>query len=223
MGKYAAIQNLLEHFAAFEAEMQSDDLQEFACWLAQKTSVPKLVGGFHLPEASQDRGYVPHTHQLEAQISFMMGKMMRFAKIYSKKALEGLSIQSVEEFGCLAGIFELGNPSKSEISNMMLTEMTTAVEMIRRLVNNGLVAEAPDPHDKRTKRLSLTPAGQGVLFQAFQAMEQVGRAGFSFLEWEEKIQLYAVLSKLSRKHHQLYLAHKEEELEVLIGKLEGEL
>jgi MarR family transcriptional regulator, lower aerobic nicotinate degradation pathway regulator len=217
---YKHISELIAYFETFENECKSSDLQEFACWLAQKTSESSQVTSYKLEENVGKSNFVLSAHQMEGHIGAMMGRMTRFAKFYAKKAFEELPVQTIEEFGCLAGIKELGNPSKSELVAMMLTEMTTGVEMIRRLVNGGLVKETPDPNDKRAKRLELTEEGEKILMQSFMAMEKVGRAGFSFLTLTEKMQLFTILSKLNRVHVETYLTHKEGSLEEIIENLE---
>lgn len=220
MASYKHISDLIHYFETFENECKSSDLQEFACWLAQKTSENNQVMSYKMEENPSKSEYVPASYQIEAHIGAMMGKMTRFAKFYAKKSFDDLPIQTIEEFGCLAGIRELGNPSKSELVAMMLTEMTTGVEMIRRLVNAGLINETQDPNDKRAKRLELTMEGNKVLGQSFAAMEKVGRAGFSFLSLAEKMQLFTILSKLNRIHVETYLAYKDEGLEEIIAQLE---
>jgi len=188
--------------------------------LAQKTSAEANLTSYKLEQNAGKSDFSLTEHQMEGHIGAMMGRMTRFAKFYAKKAFEELPVQTIEEFGCLAGIKELGNPTKSELVAMMLTEMTTGVEMIRRLVNAGLVTETPDPNDKRAKRLALTTEGEKILFQSFMAMGKVGRAGFSFLTLAEKMQLFNILSKLNRVHLETYLTHKEGNLEEIIENLE---
>lgn len=208
--KYQTTLSLIQYLADFEAETQSTDLREFACWLAQKLSPHPIKERFSKENIDKTPyGIEVGQWDMNAHIGVLIGRMARFSRMYAKKALDGLAIQSIEEFGFLMGIFELKNPTKSELVNMSLVEMTTGVEIIRRLVKAGLITEQKDTVDKRAKRLTITQIGQEVLMKALKGMHTVGETSVGFLSEEEKLALIAILSKLNRTHTDQYLNQKE--------------
>lgn len=204
--KYKHISQLIQYFEQFESEMQTQNLPEFAAWLVQKTGTDRHFGEEISPSDSQ----IPdNMWTINGQIGALLGRMGRFARFYTKKAFEHLSIHSAEEFGLLMGIKELGKPSKSELMAMTLTEMTTGGEMLRRLCKAGLIDETTDEKDKRTKRLCLTPEGEKMIWLALQNMIQVGNMSFDMLSTNEKTTLLTILSKLNSTHTQMFRKNKE--------------
>lgn len=214
--KYKQISQLINYFEQFETEMQNDSMHEFAAWLVQKTGKNRHFG----EELENPKTEIPENHwTMNGQIGALLGRMGRFARFYTKKAFENLPIHSADEFGLLMGIKELGKPSKSELMAMTLTEMTTGVEMLRRLCKAGFVAEITDEKDKRAKRLFLTPEGEKMIWLALQNMVQVGDMSFDMLSLSEKMSLLTILSKLNGTHTQLYRQNKERNWEEIAQNL----
>lgn len=214
--KYKQISQLIQYFEQFETEMQTESMHEFAAWLVQKTGKNRHFG----EEIEHFETQNPENHwTINGQIGALLGRMGRFARFYTKKAFENLAIHSAEEFGLLMGIKELGKPSKSELMAMTLTEMTTGVEMLRRLCKAGLVEETTDEKDKRTKRLYLTAEGEKMIWLALQNMAQVGNMSFDMLSLAEKTSLLAILSKLNGTHTQMYRQNKEKNWEEIAQTL----
>ena len=207
MSSYKAITELIQQFKIFEKECKSTDLQHFAIWLANK-----LDADVSIPIPSGEEGKNPAMKMnVDSQIGYLLGRIGRFSRLLGKKVMEDLPIQGVEEFGYLTGIRVAGNPSKSELITMSITEMTTGVEIIRRLVQAGLVTETPDPNDKRAKRLKITPLGEEVQIQAMQKMHEIGKTGFGFLTEKEKSQFLNILNKLNRVHTEVFKVHDYKE------------
>lgn len=77
--------------------------------------------------------------------------------------------QSAARMEALAAI--MNSPSLSaqvEIARRLRIEGPTMTRMLDTLEKDGLVERLPDPNDRRTKQLRLTPAGERVLEQIFE-------------------------------------------------------
>jgi MarR family transcriptional regulator for hemolysin len=82
--------------------------------------------------------------------------------------------QSAARMEALAAI--INSPSLSaqvDIAKRLRIEGPTMTRMVDTLESDGLVERLPDPADRRTKQLRLTPAGQAVLEQIFVIADEL--------------------------------------------------
>lgn len=171
--------HLLKTFDAFEKETQNTDLKHFANWILQKQK--------------QENS---NTSQLNRDLGYALNKVNRYSKLFAKQYLEGLAISSLEEFSFLTSIKILINPSKSEVYEHTVTELATGQQMMRRLINLGLVEETEDLQDKRIKRVRLTTDGEKVQNQAFEKIGEECNFKFKDLTDENKKELLEILQYL---------------------------
>jgi DNA-binding MarR family transcriptional regulator len=83
-----------------------------------------------------------------------------------------------------------------EIVNMHNLEAPTGIEIIKRLLKNGLIEEFPDQQDRRAKRIKLSQTGLNELTTLKPAIDSIFREFTSNLDLNEKIQLSGILDKL---------------------------
>ncbi len=100
-----------------------------------------------------------------------MGLLMRKSMIdFFQQAREGgLSMAQV---GALASIRHLKMCGISEFGEEMGVTSAAASQMIDRLVQQGLISRAEDPHDRRIKQVGLTEKGQRLLQSSLQARQR---------------------------------------------------
>ncbi|TAF65183.1 MAG: hypothetical protein EAZ55_09540 [Cytophagales bacterium] len=170
---------LLQSFDAFEKETQSTDLEAFAYWTLRKKN--------------EKQG---EETQLNRDLGYALNRVNRYSKLFAKQYLEGLPIHSLDEFSFLTSITFLINPSKSEVYDNTLTELATGQQMMRRLIQMGLVEETEDEKDKRIKRVQLTTEGERVQNLAFQQIGEECNFKFKVLDVKDKISLLEILNQL---------------------------
>ncbi|MBK7871050.1 MAG: winged helix DNA-binding protein [Saprospiraceae bacterium] len=146
-------------------------------------------------------------------LSITIGRLSRFADMYSKKALAGLPVFNTDEIVYLMILDELQTPRKSDLINQHLSEFSTGVEIIRRLIKAGLVEELPDADDRRTKRIRMTEAGRAVLIEAYPKMNMVAKIVAGSLTEAEKDLLLQILGRLEKRHDEVYSLVKPKTLE----------
>jgi DNA-binding MarR family transcriptional regulator len=56
-----------------------------------------------------------------------------------------------------------GPLTPSELADVERVKRPTATRIVARLAEQGLVARAPDPHDRRSSLVSITPTGRSLL------------------------------------------------------------
>ncbi len=235
-GKYEHIIELIELWDEFETARPTSAngreggprkrLEELYSWLGQKiqssytTSALKTSLSNDIPSArgAESGGHAPHLPNIDSRISILIGRMARFAKFYVKKAMEDKPLSSLDEFTFLATIHRSGNPTKSEMCQENLTEITTGTEIMRRLIKAGFVEEFTDLNDRRVKRLRITDEGRKALFESFEYMRRISRMVVGTLTPQQKQELMAMLVSLDVFHTNIYNEQKTETLEDLLTR-----
>ena len=84
----------------------------------------------------------------------------------------------------------------TDLSERLLCERSTVTRIVDFLESEGLVNRLPDPEDRRSQRVALTPAGTALYEQAFAAHNRSLHQRFSALSEEEQQQLHLLHQKL---------------------------
>lgn len=149
-----------------------------------------------------------------------MGRVAQFDHHYSKKALQQLGMNNVDDMMYLHVIRYLGGaPRKSELIKTMLSEFPSGIEIIRRLTKLGFIEEMPDETDKRSKRVRLTTSGEDVLNSSYAYLHQAGELMYDTLSLSEKTMLVQLLERLDKFHTEHYSPYQSDSFEVLYNKL----
>jgi len=108
--------------------------------------------------------------------------------------------QSSARMEALAAIFN--SPSLSaqvDIAKRLRIEGPTMTRMLDTLEADGLVERLPDPADRRTKQLRLTPAGESVLEEIFAIADELRGRLLEGIETERMDELNALLVMLTER------------------------
>jgi MarR family transcriptional regulator, lower aerobic nicotinate degradation pathway regulator len=185
--KYQLLQTLLPLLEQYERQHPaSDGLAHFAAWLTRQTT-PETQG----PETAG----AP-----EQRLAQLLAHQHRYARLYARKALENSPMNTWDEYHYL---LELGlNPgiSKIELIQRNRHEKPTGMDIIRRLLADGLIEQANDPRDKRSKVLQLSAAGQTALQHAGVQMNKVYQLMAGKLGAADRMHLQQLLEKLEAFH-----------------------
>lgn len=192
----AKITDLLERYGTYQEETGNDSLEHFAFWLLKRQE--------QNPQKEADLG------QLHRDIGYHLNRVNKFSKYLSRYFLAGLEIDSLDEFSFLTAIRVLDHPSKTEVYDFTITELTTGQQMMRRLVKKGLVEEYPDAKDQRKKCLRLSRKGEETQFKAFDLIGQECDLKFGALDLHSKQFLLQVLRQLDAHNTQNLSAIRQE-------------
>ncbi|HLO70692.1 MAG TPA: hypothetical protein VK167_07480 [Flavipsychrobacter sp.] len=212
---YDFLKELITLTEQYEAEVDGKvkpTAKDFAVWLFNKT---KSDPSADLRMGNEPYEQVDNGNKIETEISILIVNMYRYARVYSKKALENTPLQTVDEFGYLATLLTYNCLKKTELIAKNIHEKPTGMEIIKRLLQNGLIDQFDDEQDKRSKLVKLNDKGKGLLYSIFGKMGKVSEIVTGDLETDEKIQLLYFLKKLDRFHHHIFTNEKEEVLESL--------
>ena len=96
-------------------------------------------------------------------------------------------------------------------------EKQTGIQIIKRLLDDGLIQETVDENDKRAKRLTLTKKGEEAFHQSVNTTSKILSAN---LKSDEKTKLLELLKKVNDFHYTLYTEYKNSEIKELLHLIE---
>lgn len=197
--------NLVEECEKANTQNVNLTLEYFTAFLNQRVNSGKsMENNPDIRFGNEEDRAQEIAYQLDNNIGRLFVYMSRYAKSYIKKALDGTALHTGEDFTFLAILLTHTDLSKTELISRNLLEKTSGTEVIKRLINNGLVKQSNNQDDKRSKRIAITDKGKELLYLVFRDMNHVGRIVTGTLSYEEKLTLQYLLQKLEDFHYQLH-------------------
>lgn len=214
VAKYDFLKQLITLAEEYEGKAADSEnppaIKDFSLWLFA------MHGKEQEPDARFGNAEYERHHgrdKIETHIGRLIVYMYRYARIYTRKALEGTELQTADEFSYLATLLTHNSLKKSELIAKNIHEKPTGMEIIKRLIGRGLIDQYDDDHDKRSKLLKINSKGKATLYSVFDKMSRVSDIIGGELDMEEKMQLLFLLKKLDTHHHDIFMNKKEEVLD----------
>ncbi|MBN2615241.1 MAG: winged helix-turn-helix transcriptional regulator [Bacteroidales bacterium] len=211
------LDQLLPHIDNYVQDNQNVDVKLFSIYLKDKL--------FEIDASTRDglkeSEYLDYKAIPQVEFSAILTRLYRFANRYLKQVFKDSHFKSIDEFGFLATLLKEGPLTKTELINKHLMEITTGVEIIKRLVKKGLITETDDASDKRSKIVVLTGEGKKELFSAFNRMYEVSLLITGNLNPEELKSGIEMMTKLGDFHQTIFEKDKNTELTELYSKYLG--
>ena len=162
----ASVIPVLTEWERFIEEHPQGGVREFASWILMNTdplrkasvwpeAEPVLKSGMRLSEA------FPESEDFLSW--FFMGRLIRYVKFYTKAMMTAHGMANPDEFLFLSLVNEMDRPTKKEVCVAHATELTTGMDILRRLLKQGFIEEFADERDGRSKRLLITQKGKDVI------------------------------------------------------------
>lgn len=148
---------------------------------------------------------------LENEIAKQVIMLGRYSKHLIKKSLENHVDLVNEDFTYLFRLMDYPSLTKMQLVEKNAHEKQTGIEIIKRLVRNGLLVESPDEHDKRSTRISVTEKGKTVFKESMKDITMVSKIMCGNLSNQEKETLLNSLKKLNTFHHTIYTNLRNED------------
>lgn len=180
---------LVNQWAEYEKQHTDRSLRDFCLWYL--TNQP-----LSLPDQADIFDETP----INGLLGKLMGRVSQYDHLYTKKALNELGLNNVDDMMYLHMIHHLNAPRKAELINAMLSEFPSGIEIIRRLLRLSLIEELPDEADKRSKRVRLTEAGERLLRASYDLLHRAGEMMYDWLTEPEKLLLAHLLERLDAVH-----------------------
>jgi MarR family transcriptional regulator, lower aerobic nicotinate degradation pathway regulator len=197
------IVELVNLFHQYQQDQPNAEISDFCQDYLLKQDISKRL------ESPCDTGDFSHQYAdevIDMRLGGVLGRLSRFGLVYSRKAFQELEVNNLEDFVYLKVLENIGGtPKKSELINYCLSEFSSGIEIIKRLVALGLLEEFPDEDDKRSKRLKMTDKGREVLAETMLKMEDVSKLVYLPLSEDEKEIVLRIMQKLDRLHMGLHI------------------
>lgn len=191
---YDLLKTLIEQLQVYDKETQSNNpsLADFVLWLNKRLDNNNT-------EQTQATG-IPLDGLLMAYIS----NLYKYVKHYAKKVLENSPLAGLDDFVFLLSVRYNPHLSKSELIQKQLLEISSGMEILKRLQKENLMNEIPSEIDKRKKILRLTPAGEALVEQLLPAMGQLASLTSADLSLADKVRLLHSLKHLDDFHQNIF-------------------
>ncbi len=202
----ALLKAVIDALEKFEAQNQSSEkhsIQEFGWWLNTFLAIP--MGGSSNTDAMADWATKEDS---DTEISKYIIYMSRYARYYSKQALENSMLATIDDFVYLAVLLKYGSMTKTELIQYNIQEKAAGVEVIKRLLKNNFIDQIENETDRRSKLVSITEIGKQELFLVFHKMNKVSQVVGGDLTQHEKMMLLGLLKKLNNFHQPTFLAEE---------------
>ena len=201
--KYKNLSELSAYLEKFELEqgIKNFSINGFAKWLEKETGIEKASDRF--VTNSNPNNFMEQS--IDVQISILIGRMAKYARVYSKKVLQNTELSGLDDYSFMATLMFNESMTKSELTHHNLMESSTSgSDIIKRLLQKGYIEEKEDPIDKRSKQVMISSAGKNLMIKVFKEMKVVSKIISGNLNLPEKKQLFELLNKLEVLHKIIY-------------------
>lgn len=200
---------LIEQWEAFIKSKRGTSVEDFAQWVLKKERgeiespenatrfVDPLLGKVQL---QGDYPAIPTSEGLAIHIVIRLFKAIRF---YFKPTLQKHGFKSLEEFLFLATLSWKNNISKKTLCRTNMTDIPTGIDIIKRLIQQGLINEQENAEDKREKLLMITQNGEQKLYEIFVSPEGTTDV-MADMNTEERIVFMRMIDRLNNFHTKVY-------------------
>ena len=96
-----------------------------------------------------------------AEFRFQLRKFLHFSSLAAEAA--GVRAQQYQLLQCVWGMPEELDPTIANVAARMLLKHNSAVELVDRTIEQGLLRRCPDPTDHRRILLRMSPLGEKLL------------------------------------------------------------
>jgi len=179
---YTLLKRLITLVEEYQEGHSSKKIEDFTIWLNSRLFTAKSRDG--------------HSAHDELLIPFKLLYLNKELKRQTKSVLSKSNVSSVDEYSFLLHLDYQESFRKMEMVELHNLEAPTGIEIIKRLLKNGLIEEFADKEDRRAKRIKIKKKGIDELRMLKPKIDSVFASFTEPLSLNEKIEFSGVLSKL---------------------------
>lgn len=143
----------------------------------------------------------------------------RYSKLLIRKGLGDFPDLVNEEFTYLYRLKDEPFLTKIQLIERNGHEKQTGTQIIKRLLEAGLLEEKNDNEDKRSKRLNLTEKGEEIFHESVSNVNITSKILSGKLNEDEKNELLRILKKLNEFHSHIYADYKNSDISKIVELL----
>ncbi len=200
---YGILKELIVRLEAFEQDQRAEKptFEAFLGWLnRQDGREVAAIGSADEPYwEGKERG-----RSADSVINTLLVHMFKYARLHSKAVLIDSPFVSQDDFIYLISLKAHGDMSKMSLIRHNIHEKPVGSKIIKRLIDQGWVAEYADETDKRVRMLRVTETGSAMLAKHMDKIRVASKAVTGDLTVNEKMQLIGLLLKLDAFHNKSY-------------------
>jgi MarR family transcriptional regulator, lower aerobic nicotinate degradation pathway regulator len=135
------------------------------------------------------------SYRLEHQVGYWLRRAYKRHMAIFAGIMSDLDLTSMQ-FAALVKLHELKAVSQTELGRLTGMDRATISGVVARLKRRNLVLYKPDPLDKRSRIIALTPAGETLLHEAMQRIGRVTEQTLEPIGAVDRESLRAILQKM---------------------------
>ena len=135
------------------------------------------------------------SYRLEHQVGYWLRRAYQRHMAIFAGIMSDLDLTSMQ-FAALVKLHELKAVSQTELGRLTGMDRATISGVVARLKRRYLVLYKPDPLDKRSRIIALTPAGETLLHEAMQRIGRVTEQTLEPIGAVDRESLRAILQKM---------------------------
>lgn len=135
------------------------------------------------------------SYRLEHQVGYWLRRAYQRHMAIFAGIMSDLDLTSMQ-FAALVKLHELKAVSQTELGRLTGMDRATISGVVARLKRRNLVLYKPDPLDKRSRIIALTPAGETLLHEAMQRIGRVTEQTLEPIGAADRDSLRAILQKM---------------------------
>ena len=185
-GTIERIETLVGEYRRFsEASPDADSgwLHHFGSWL-QRGNPPQQV--------SQHAGL----GEDESLIGMFLVSLNNLTRSRLNKLVHNTPFANIMDYHFLKLLDGHGQQRKSDLIASNHMEMSSGIEIIKRLLKNGWISEEPNPDDRRSKYVSISPEGKRLVDELQPQVDEFYRSFCSGLDERQKADVVRILELL---------------------------
>jgi DNA-binding MarR family transcriptional regulator len=135
------------------------------------------------------------SYRLEHQVGYWLRRAYQRHMAIFAGIMSDLDLTSMQ-FAALVKLHELKAVSQTELGRLTGMDRATISGVVARLKRRNLVLYKPDPLDKRSRIIALTPAGETLLHEAMQRIGRVTEQTLEPIGAVDRDSLRSILQKM---------------------------
>ncbi len=178
-----------------ESQPENPDVFKFGQWLNEYVKNNGQTNEIEPEWEGKSKG-----RSADSLINTSLVHLYRYAKLQSKIAIANTLFSTPDDFIYLINLVSFGSMTKTALIKINVHEKSAGIQIINRLILNGLVEQNETEIDKRNRIISITPKGSAVLAESIDNIRQASRNVTEPLSEQEKMDLIRLLKKLEDFH-----------------------
>jgi DNA-binding MarR family transcriptional regulator len=178
-----------------EAEKNRPDIYAFGQWMNQY-----LVREDYPIIEEPDWEGKSKGRSADSVINTTLVHLYRYARLQAKAAIANTAFSTPDDFIYLISLVSFGSMTKTALIKKNVHEKSAGMQIIKRLIDNGLVIQAPIETDKRNRMIHITPEGIRLLNESMEGIRKASKNVTEPLSDQEKMDLIRILTKLETFH-----------------------